>query len=214
MYVSFSSISLKHIRNLTHFHTETHLSRHTAADQHTPPYTNPDPGAYSADCRNERNWCGMSDFWVGCDVDTLQCLPVRPSEACLLSAASVRDSICCRESWESQLRSASCCCSSLPHSHTGCTWFIQRHGGWTPFTHREERKQRWDTGKKSSRDMQTRVSVWAQTALRWGYCGVAKDSPNEFTLLEFHSCQHLKEISSERRGDTLNLNRWAKTTRC
>lgn len=45
-----------------------------------------------------------------------------------------------------------------------CTLFTQRHGGWTPFTHREERKQRWDTGKKSSTDKQTRVSVWAQTA--------------------------------------------------
>lgn len=36
--------------------------------------------------------------------------------------------------------------------------------------------------------------------LRWGYCGVAKDSPSEFTLLEFHSCQHLKEISSDAQG--------------
>lgn len=53
----------------------------------------------------------------------------------------------------------------LTHSRT---LFIQRHGGWTPFTHREERKQRWDTGKKSSRDMQTRVSVWAQTAAEVG----------------------------------------------
>ncbi len=25
--------------------------------------------------------------------------------------------------------------------------------------------------------------------------GTAKDSPDEFTLLEFHSCQHLKDIS-------------------
>lgn len=40
------------------------------------------------------------------------------------------------------------------------TLFTQRHGGWTPFTHREERKQWWDTGKKSARHMKTRVSVW------------------------------------------------------
>lgn len=41
--------------------------------------------------------------------------------------------------------------------------------------------------------MQTRVSVWVQTAA--AIFGAAEDSPNEFTLLEFHSCQHLKEIS-------------------
>lgn len=81
---------------------------------------------------------------------------------------SVRGWICSRESWESQQRSASCCRSSLPCSPTACTLFIQRHGGWTPFTHREESKQRWDTGKKSSRDMQTGVSVWAQTAAEVG----------------------------------------------
>lgn len=43
------------------------------------------------------------------------------------------------------------------HKHTAHALFIQRHGGWTPFTHREERQQKRDTGKKSS--MQTRVSV-------------------------------------------------------
>lgn len=56
------------------------------------------------------------------------------------------------------------CRSSLPLStHKPRALFTQRHVGWTPFTHREERKQDWDTGKKSSRDMQTRACVWAQT---------------------------------------------------
>lgn len=54
------------------------------------------------------------------------------------------------------------------HTHTAHTLFIQRHGGWPSFTHREERQQRWDTGKKSSEDLQTRVSVWAPTAAEVG----------------------------------------------
>lgn len=55
---------------------------------------------------------------------------------------------------------------SLPSSHTRAhALFTQRHGGRTPFS---QRKQRWDTGKKSSRDMQTRVSVWAQTLAEVG----------------------------------------------
>lgn len=93
-----------------------------------------------------------------------------PNEACRLSAASDRLNLL---QWISGISATQCLLLPflpVPVHPQARTLFTQRHGGWTPFTHREERKQRWDTGKKSSRDMQTRASVWAQTAAeRCGY---------------------------------------------
>lgn len=157
-------------------HTHTPERTNSCSQTNTPVHTRPWAGAYRADCRNEWSLCGMSDLWVGCEADTLLYLPVRPSEACLLSAASVRLYL---------LRGISGISATqgllLPflstllththkntHTHTAHTLFIQRHGGWPSFTHREERQQRWDTGKKSSEDLQTRVSVWAPTAAEVG----------------------------------------------
>lgn len=75
------------MRNLPHPHTWE--DKQLQSNKH-PVHTRPWAGAYWADCRNEWSLCGMSDLWVGCEADTLLYLPVRPSEACLLSAASVR----------------------------------------------------------------------------------------------------------------------------
>lgn len=71
-------------------HTHTPERTNSCSQTNTPAHTRPWAGAYRADCRNEWSLCGMSDLWVGCEADTLLYLPVRPSEACLLSAASVR----------------------------------------------------------------------------------------------------------------------------
>lgn len=157
-------------------HTHTPERTNSCSQTNTPVHTRPWAGAYRADCRNEWSLCGMSDLWVGCEADTLLYLPVRPTEACLLSAASVRLYLL-----RGILGISATQGLLLPflstllththkntHTHTTHTLFIQRHGGWPSFTHREERQQRWDTGKKSPEDLQTRVSVWGPTAAEVG----------------------------------------------
>lgn len=153
-------------------HTHTPERTNSCSQTNTPVHTRPWAGAYRADCRNEWSLCGMSDLWVGCEADTLLYLPVRPSEACLLSAASVRlyllRGILGISATQGLLLPFLSTLLTHTHKNTAHTLFIQRHGGWPSFTHREERQQRWDTGKKSSEDLQTRVSVWAPTAAEVG----------------------------------------------
>lgn len=78
------------------------------------------------------------------------CEAARASAACHLSTASVNDCFCNREFWESQPCNASCCRSSprrLPASLCLVyALFIERDGGWTPFTHKEEKNKtkNWD----------------------------------------------------------------------
>lgn len=169
MCVSYSSISLEHMSDLTHFHTHTWADTQLQTTIHSP-YTNPYTGAYCAESRNERNWCGMSEFFRG--VDALQCLLlVRPTEACLLSAAGPlsETSICCRESWESQQRSASCCRSSL--SHTACTLFIQKDmgAGHPSLTEKKENKDEIQVRSHPETCRQGLACERRPAAQRWGY---------------------------------------------
>lgn len=85
--------------------------------------------------------------------------------------------------------------------------FTQRHVGWTPFTHREERKQDWDTGKKSSRDMQTRDCVWAQTVAEVRLFL----EPQRIYLMNLHYWNSTRVSTSNR---FLLLCKGAKATRC
>lgn len=155
--------------NLTRSHT------HTAADiQYIHPCTQ--TPALVACCvarRNERNWCRMSEgfffFFPSSYLCWLQSRRTVPTCAPKWSMSTI-SRLCERLNLLRRISGISVtqCLLLLflpsPVHPQACTLFTQRHGGWTPFTHREERKQRWDTGKKSSTGMQTRVSVWAPTA--------------------------------------------------
>lgn len=136
------------------------------------------PSTHAPELVPTEQTAGMSGAYVECLIFELA---AKLTHCCTYLCAPVKhvyyrrplsDYICCGESWESQPRRASCCRSShthiKTHTHTAHTLFIQRHGGRPSFTHREERQQRWDTGKKSSEDSQTRVSVWAPTAAEVG----------------------------------------------
>lgn len=124
---------------------QTHSCRHTYVHPRTqtpvPVPTVPSAGMSGIDVE-------CLTFSFGCEVDTFAVPTCAPQTQRVDYRRPLSETkICCRESWESQPRSASCC-RSYPAparhrlAHSPAALFIQRHGGRTPFTHREERKQR------------------------------------------------------------------------
>lgn len=144
----------------------THVCWHTG--QHAKPWL------YCMS-KNHLIWLKMIGFFSPFRllVNTPVCEAVNADAACHLSTASVRDGFCSRESRESRPCSASCCRSSLlPSTHKpvlSLRFVYRTRWGLDTLHSQRRRKKRWDTGKKSSRDTQTRVSVWAPTAQRCGY---------------------------------------------
>lgn len=116
MYASCTSTVPQHMRNLPH----PHLSRQTAAVKHMPQYTHA-PALLPTELT-----VGIS----GADVECLIFkLAVKLTHCCTYLCAPVKhvyyrrplpDSICCKESWESQPRRAHCCLAPLPCTRT-CT---------------------------------------------------------------------------------------------